>query len=55
MIVTLEEEFKEEIFKAHRADVIKKRGEEEFPAEPVNVKVIPADLLINEKVNAKLF
>jgi len=35
--------------------VQKKRGESEYPSDPINIKVIPTDLLINEKVNAKLF
>lgn len=39
----------------HQLEVQKKRGEEEYPPEMLNVKVIPTDLLINEKVNAKLF
>ena len=54
-LAELEEEFKAEIWKNHRLEVQKKRGEEDHPLDPVNVMNIPTDLLINEKVNAKLF
>ena len=54
-MATLEEEFKQEIWKNHQLDIQKKRGEEELPLDPINIKTIPSDLLINEKVNAKLF
>jgi hypothetical protein len=54
-MATLEDEFKQEIWKNHQLEVQKKRGEEEMPLEAINVKTIPTDLLINEQVNAKLF
>lgn len=54
-IEELENEFKQEIWKNHQIDVQKKRGEEELPLDPINVRTIPTDLLINEKINAKLF
>lgn len=54
-IESLEDEFKQEIWKNHQLDVQRKRGEGDYPPEPINVKTIPADLLINEQINAKLF
>jgi hypothetical protein len=54
-ITELEYEFKNEIWKSHHINLQKKRGEEDMPMDPISVRTIPPDLLINEKVNAKLF
>jgi len=54
-IEELENEFKQELWKNHQTELQKKRGEEDLPMDPINVRTIPTDLLINEKINAKLF
>lgn len=54
-ISELEAEFKQELWKNHHINLRKQRGEEELPLDPINIRTIPPDLLINEKVNAKLF
>lgn len=46
-IESLEDDFKQEIWKNHQLEVQRKRGEADYPPEPINVKTIPADLLIN--------
>lgn len=57
----LEDDFKQEIWKHHKLALRKKRGVEDDDAvnldddDPNDLHVIPADLLINESVNAKLF
>jgi len=46
------------IWKNHKLAQQKKRGDDEDEInleEPNDIQVIPADLLINENINAKLF
>ena len=52
----LEQDFKEEIWKNQKLEEKKKKSDlDQFLQEETKVEVIPADLLINHQINAKLF
>ena len=52
----LEQDFKEEIWKNQKLEEKKKKSDlDQFLQEETKVEVIPADLLINNQINAKLF
>ena len=60
-MLKLEEEFKQEIWRVNKAAIAKKKREkgisddESALGDDSEIEVIPAELLLTEKINAKLF